>query len=122
MVLNSSGDVNVRVYLSPTLNFQNTAGLRYAVSFDDQPPQIVNIHAGENLQLWEKWVGNNINETVTSHTLTKPGQHVLKFWMVDPGIVLQKPVVDTGGVKPSYLGPPESQSYPPGYHQDDKTN
>jgi len=38
----------------------------------------------------------------------KEGQHVLKFRMIDPGIILQKIVIETGEIKPSYLGPPES--------------
>jgi hypothetical protein len=28
--------------------------------------------------------------------------------MIDQGVVLQKIVVNSGGLKPSYLGPPES--------------
>jgi hypothetical protein len=40
--------------------------------------------------------------------VNRPGDHVLKFWFVDPGVVLQKLVIDVGGERPSYLGPPES--------------
>jgi hypothetical protein len=36
------------------------------------------------------------------------GRHKLKVWMVDPGLVIDKIIIDTGGIRGSYLGPPES--------------
>jgi hypothetical protein len=109
----TTGEVTIKTYLSPTLNYNNE-GIRYAVSIDNEEPQIVNIHQGETIpdwkypMWWNQIVSNNIRIKATQHTITKPGEHVLKFWMVDPGIVLQKIIIETGDVKPSYLGPPES--------------
>ncbi|HSU49986.1 MAG TPA: hypothetical protein VLJ41_05335, partial [Segetibacter sp.] len=98
----------VHVYLSPTLQFHNE-GLRYGISIDDEKPQIVNMHEGYTEGLWNKWVADNIIEKVTQIAINKPGKHVLKFWMVDPAVVLQKIVIDLGGLKPSYLGPQETK-------------
>ncbi len=113
MYLFNPGKVEVEAIFAPTLNFVSDRGLRYAVSFDDQPPQIVTIvpqdyTAGDGNRDWEESVKNSAREVKSRHTLSEPGYHTLKIWMVDPGVVLQKLVVNTGGVKPSYLGPPES--------------
>jgi len=113
MYLFSTGKVDVAAILAPTLNFVPSRGLRYAVSFDDEAPQVVtlvpqNYNAQNGNRDWEKSVEDNARYGHTTHPLTKSGYHTLKFWMVDPGIMLQKLVVNLGGVKPSYLGPPES--------------
>jgi hypothetical protein len=68
----------------------------------------VNVSADSSLRAWEQSVSDNVIIGSTRHQLAKPGEHVLEFWLVDPGVVLQKIVVDAGGLKPSYLGPPES--------------
>ncbi|GGT01832.1 glycosyl hydrolase 115 family protein [Nonomuraea spiralis] len=115
MTVFTPGEVKVSALLSPRNNVLPSDGLSYAVSIDDQPPQTVNVTAvtGANdttmNRQWERNTSNNVNETTTVHTITAPGPHVLKFWMVDPTVVLQRLVVDTGGRLPSYLGPPESR-------------
>ena len=113
MYLFSTGKVEVAAIMAPTLNFVPGRGLRYAISFDDENPQVValvpaNYSARNGNRDWEKSVEDNTRCGHSTHLLAKSGYHTLKLWMVDPGVVLQKLVVDLGGVKPSYLGPPES--------------
>jgi len=108
LFLSDTATLNVNLSLGTTLSFNANEGLRLGVSIDDEKPQVVNINKNESLKAWEKVVENNARLIVTKHKIALPGKHVLKYWVVDPGVVLQKIVVDTGGVKPSYLGPPES--------------
>jgi hypothetical protein len=108
LYLFSAGPVSVDVYLAPTLKFLPGEGLRYAVSFDDEAPQVVGVHANETQAVWERSVKDGVRVVTSKHVLERPGPHVLKFWVVDPGLVVEKLVVNTGAVRPSYLGPPES--------------
>ena len=107
-----AGEVKVQLTLAPTLNFQPGAGLRYAVSFDDEAPQVVNVHADRAQKTWERMVENGAAVFTTTHKLARPGAHTLTFWAMDGGLVLQKLVIDAGGLKASYLGPPESPRLP----------
>jgi hypothetical protein len=110
--LAQSGPVTVSAYLAPTLDFTNTTGLRYAVSLDNEPPQIINLHTGlkpgESNLVWERAVSNNIILKTSQHNVAAAGAHTLKFWRVDPGVVLEKLVVSSGALPATYLGLPEN--------------
>ena len=100
--------LEVEAILGPTLNFVPGRGLRYAVAFDDQPLQIIDALAENMQQDWETSVKDNVRKSVSKHSVAGTGYHTLRVWMVDPGVVVEKIVVNLGGVKPSYLGPVES--------------
>ncbi len=108
MYLFEPGKVEVEAILGPTLNFVPGRGLRYAIAFDDQAPQIIDALAENTQQDWETSVKDNVRKRVSEHSVAGTGYHTLKVWMVDPGVVVEKIVVNLGGVKPSYLGPAES--------------
>ncbi len=110
MYLFDPGKVEVHTIIAPTLNFVPGRGLRFQVAFDGQPPQTIDALAHDSLHDWEESVKDNVRDVRSTHVLTGSGYHVLKYWMVDPGVVLEKIVVDLGGMQPSYLGPPESYS------------
>ena len=115
MYLFQTGQTEIEFILSPSLNFVAGRGLRFAASLDDEPPRNLtavpadfSVGGGDGNRDWEQTVKDGVRQVHTNFTLTNPGAHTLKVWMVDPGVVLQKIVVDQGGVRPSYLGPLES--------------
>ncbi len=113
MYLHDPRKVAVHLSVAPTLNFAPDRGLRCAVSFDDQAPVILDIvpkgfDARNGNREWEESVRNAARTVRSTHALSGAGYHTLKIWMVDAAVVLQKIVVDLGGLKRSYLGPPES--------------
>jgi len=108
-----TGTVKLHVFTAPSIDFTHGQGLKYAISIDNETPTVVDIDpptANPRIaqSAMEAASGNDIKELISTHHITKPGKHIIKYWMVDPAVVVEKIVVDAGGVKPSYLGPPES--------------
>jgi len=117
MYLFNTGKFNITSIFSPSLNFIAGRGVQYAISFDDMAPQVItlipeNYNAQNRNTDWEKSVSDNARFSISTHNIMQPGYHTLKIFMIDPGVVLQKIIVNSGGLKPSYLGPPESYYKP----------
>lgn len=104
----SAGEFKVDILFSPTLNFNANRGLRYAISFDGGKEQVVNLNGHYRGELG-RWQAEAIIKSTTAHTIKEKGKHTLRFRVLEPAIVMQKILIDTGGLKPSYLGAPESE-------------
>ena len=101
------GDATVHVRFSSTLNFNDYKGMRYAISIDGSKEQIININGHYKGELG-KWQADHVITTTTKHTLVKKDKHTLRIRPLDAALVLQKVMIDFGGLKPSYLGAPQS--------------
>jgi hypothetical protein len=99
------GSATLHLHCLPTLPIHEDYRLAIALALNDEPLIILSrpeVHDHiDNLMLLK-----------TRLPIPEPGQHTLKLWMIDPGVVIDKIILDTGGLKESYLGPPESALFP----------
>lgn len=109
------GPVDVYTYVLPVFplssdrdfNFheQNSTQTRYAVCIDDGPVALPSSSAPEYTQTWYENVLRNAAVNKSTFYIDKPGKHTLHIKCGDPGMVIQKIVLDFGGMKKSYTGP-----------------
>jgi hypothetical protein len=104
----STGALVATVYCVPVHRLYPGRGARLAVAVDDNQPQIVDIESEEYSKVWGVNVLRAAALGATEHAVATPGKHTFKLWMVDPGVPVDKIVLNFGRADRSYFGPPET--------------
>lgn len=104
----SSGTFPIEVYTLPTLKMFPNKKMRLGISLNDQPIQVIDLSLKAKGNVWADAVRNSVNKAISQLKVKTPGNYKLKLHMFDPGLGIEKIQIDTGGLKPSYLGPPQS--------------
>ena len=109
------GSVDVYTYVLPTFVTSTDRGYagheatnietKYGVCIDEGPVMNPSTSSFEYAQIWYESVLKNCRVNKTTLHIDKPGKHTVKIICGDAGTVLQKIVLDFGGLKRSYYGP-----------------
>ena len=104
----TAGEFMLHANLIPTHPLSGEI-LRFAVALDDAPPQLVELPFADGSAEWAQGVLNNTRVATAKLKVPTPGPHTLRVYGIEAGVVIDKLVIDCGGLRPSYLGPPETR-------------
>lgn len=109
------GSVDVYTYVAPTFVISKDRGYaghestnletKYGLCIDDGPVMNPSTSSIEYAQIWYESVQKNCRVNKTTLHINKPGKHTVKIICGDAGTIIQKIVIDFGGMKRSYSGP-----------------
>lgn len=98
-------EVTVHVWVVPFWPEYEGKSNRINISLDNGGKVLLENKFAEYDVSWKDQVLRNGHEFVVKFPLKGKGPHVLRLEAVDEGQMVQKIVLDWGGLKPSYLGP-----------------
>lgn len=101
----NAGNATVYVYALPLFPINAQSDTRYGVMIDDGMVHWLTTNSKEYSSQWRLNVFRNSAISTINLNIDKPGKHVLKLLCANPGMIIQKVVIDFGGMKRSYLGP-----------------
>ncbi len=106
----------VTVITLPTHEPTRALRQRYGVAIDDGPVQVLDIMTQGRSKEWKQNVLSNTARRQVKLASLRPGRHTLKLTVIDPGVVLDRFLIDLGGQRPAYSSIPATRKtagYPP---------
>ncbi len=98
----TAASASLTVFSIPTHPLNNRFSMRYAVSVDNGPLQIVDFRTFGRSEEWKQQVLRNRAERKINLTYLDKGPHRLRVYALDPGVLLDALLIDLGGLKKGY--------------------
>lgn len=86
--------------------------LRIGVGVDDEAPEVFAVDVQDGGAAWAQGVLSGCRTVRGVIHVPAAGAHTLRVFGTDPGVVLDKIVIDCGGLAPCFLGPAETAVAP----------
>jgi hypothetical protein len=83
--------------------------MRYGVSIDDGPIQITDFRTFGRSEEWKQNVLSNTATRTFRFPVLKPGRHTLKIFAIDPGVMLDRAIIDFNKEQKNYSVLPETK-------------
>ena len=92
----------ITIYTLPTHPLNNNYRMRYAVEVDGNAYQVMDFKTQGRSEEWKQNVLSNSATKKLKLDPLNPGKHTLRIYMIDPGVILDRIILDFGGLKSGY--------------------
>jgi hypothetical protein len=86
----TQGEHQIEVKCLPTQGVNNGIKVRYAISVNNDKPQVINISPASENNIWKQNVLQGYASDITKHEINKTGKSTVKIYMLDPGLVINQ--------------------------------
>jgi hypothetical protein len=99
----------IQIYTLPTHPINKSFSMRYAVSVDSGPTEMLDFKTFGRSDEWKQNVlRNSAIKTFRSNFLSK-GRHTLKIYAIDPGVILDRIIINLNSTHKAYSLIPETR-------------
>lgn len=100
--LQRSGTVTIKVYGIPVHPVNKKFGVKFALSINNEKPQLIDFETHGRSETWKINVLSNTAEGAVQYQIKNAGLQTLKLFAIDPGVIIDRITIDAGGLIKSY--------------------